>query len=233
MNTPVETIRGYPVRVRRPTVGGRTYELLGPANYESLVDDPRVAERFRQDEYMPYWAEFWPACLILADWVAAWPDAMSGSRLHVLELACGLGLVGLVAAAGGHRVIMSDYDEDALAFVRESARRSGVPTPETRYIDWRERYDDLRPDRIVASEVLYETRSIKPIAEFIAYHLSEGGEALICDANRSTAGLFDSVARDCGLSVREEQVRRGAEGEWGPVAGRIFVVRQKEAAGRE
>lgn len=231
MNTPVETIRGYPVQLRRPVVGGRTFELVGPANYESLVDDPRVAERFRQDEYMPYWAEFWPACLILADAVADWPAAGSGRpRLNVLELACGLGLVGLVAAAGGHRVTMSDYDEDALAFVRESARRSGIPTPETRYIDWRQRYDDLRPDRIVASEVLYETRSIKPVAEFIAYHLADDGLALICDANRSTAGLFDSIARDCGLSVREEQIHRPAAGGWPAVEGRLFRVSRKTSA---
>ena len=57
----VEQLRGYPVLVRQIDVRERTYELVGPANYEQLVDDPRVVARFAQDEFMPYWAEFWSA----------------------------------------------------------------------------------------------------------------------------------------------------------------------------
>src|SRR5436190_5375321 len=145
-----ETFLGYPVCVRRFELAGRTFELLGPRNYEALIDDPRVVARFQQDEFLPYWAEFWPASLLLADLVAAWsPGSVGPSRptanvdvtqasasatagpRYVLELGAGLGLVSLIACHLGYRVLCSDYEDDALAFVRESARRNGISPPQT------------------------------------------------------------------------------------------------------
>lgn len=258
----MEALRGYPVRTRRVRAAGMEFLLLGPANYEELVDDPRVVRRFERDEYLPYWAEFWPACTLLVEALSALgarrsatsnrrapsaaapgappcgsPGAFRGPLL--LELGCGLGLVSLAALRLGYRVIASDYDEDALAFVQESARRNGLPPPETRLIDWRETYDDVRPDVIVAAEVLYETRSLRPVAEFVAGHLAPAGVALISDANRSTADDFPMVARHCGLDVRTETVEAtpAADPLWesatgpGPrtVRGRVFHLRRRPA----
>lgn len=226
---PPRELCGYPVRVRDLLVGERTYRVLGPANCESLVDDPRVAERFEREEFMPYWAEFWPACMLLADEVAKWPRVWRdlASPPVVLEVGCGLGLVSLVALDRGCRVIASDWDDDALAFVCESARVSGLAAPETRFIDWRLQYADLRLDRLLAAEVLYETRSLRPVAEFIAAHLTERGEALIVDGNRQTADAFDSIARHCGLRVDVTPVERPHPESGKPVRGRIFRLRRK------
>jgi predicted nicotinamide N-methyase len=44
----------------------------------------------------------------------------------VLEVGAGLGLAGLALAQAGFRVVITDYDEDALAFVRASAERNGL-----------------------------------------------------------------------------------------------------------
>lgn len=214
------TFRGYPLRTRAITIGGREYRLLGPDNFEQLVDDPRTVERFQKDEYLPYWAEFWPACVLLAEEAATW-GTPAGRAPEVLELGAGLGLVSLVLTGLGYRVICSDYDEDALAFVRESAAASGVPAPETRKIDWRERYD-MRVDRIVAAEITYETRSLRPIAEFIAHHLRPGGFGLLCDANRRTADDFPAIARHCGLRVETYPAETNVPGGGTPVRGRFF-----------
>jgi SAM-dependent methyltransferase len=222
----VQTLRGYPVTHRPIRLGEFDWELLGPANYESLLDDPRVVARFQRDEYMPYWAEFWPASLLLAQEVLGWPRAGEPSPT-ALEIGCGLGLVSLAALARGYRVIASDYDDDALAFVRENALRNGLPPPETRFIDWRERYADLRLDRILAAEILYETRSIRPIAEFLHAHLADDGVALIVDSNRSTADAFDSIARHCGLRVACRPVQGLHPATGAPMSGRIFEARRK------
>lgn len=221
-----ERFRGYPVKRRVVKVGGREIELLGPANYESLIDDPLVEARFEKDEYMPYWAELWPASLLLADAVAAWGRADAHREAcTVLELGCGLGVVGLVALQLGYTVTVSDYDRDALAFVAESARRNGLGSPETRYIDWRESYGGLRFDRIVAAEVLYESRNLRPIAEFLGKHLEPDGQALVCDANRTTADAFEGIARDRGLSVVVRPVQRPGAADGLIVRGRIFDIR--------
>lgn len=244
MTPAAEHFRGYPGQTRRIAVAGRVFEVLGPANYESLIDEPAVVARFEQDEYLPYWAEFWPAAVLLAEAVAGGELAGSGpqpspaaghggagegsslttpNRLQVLELGCGLGLGTLVALHMSYDAVASDYDQDALAFVIESARRNGLPPPRTRCIDWRERYPDLRVDRIIAAEILYEARHIVPVAQFIRRHLAPGGWALICDAHRPTADAFPAAAAACHLRVAVESREHRPPGG-PPVRGRLFRV---------
>lgn len=220
------TFRGYPVRKRTFYYAGRSILLLGPANFDALLDDPKTEQRFREDEYLPYWAEFWPACLILADRVARWPDVTAESRPPVvLELGCGLGLVSLIAAARGYRVIASDYDEDALAFVELSARLNGLGPPECRRIDWRRPPADLEADRIVAAEVLYETRWLEPVARLIAAHLAPHGVAEIVDRNRQIADAFPRVAENAGLNVTVEPHTRQPDANCPErIEGRLFRI---------
>ncbi len=220
----MEPVRGYPVRVKRVAVGGRSFELLLLADSDALLDNPRVTARFDQDGYMPYWSTLWPAALLLADVVADWDPVSPGTEPpQVLELGCGVGLVGLVAATRGYRVTLCDYDEDALAFAELNAGRNGVPPPQTRLVDWRQDYDDLHPNRIVAADVLYEARSLEPIARFVARHLHADGFALIADANRSTADPFEAAARQCGLHVAVMPVERRDPESGNVVQGRIFA----------
>lgn len=231
----MKTLRGYRVKTWRLDVGGRTIELLGPDNYEALLDDPRVRERFEADEFMPYWANLWPGAVLLAEEVAQWPRVAAGEpKPIVLELGCGLGLVGLVASELGYRVIVSDYEDDALTFVLQSAEHNRLPPPEVRFIDWRAHFADLRLDRIVAADVLYETRHLAPIARFIEQHLAPGGLALICDANRSVADDFPTIARHCNLHVEcSPRSRPAIEGLGLPdtkgkaMEGRIFRVTRR------
>ncbi|MBI3758665.1 MAG: hypothetical protein HY269_02795, partial [Deltaproteobacteria bacterium] len=225
-----ERIRGYPVKTRQIEIAGQLYDVLGPGNYEELVDDPRVLERFSKDEFLPYWAEFWPVCALMAEFVAAWGPATPSKRLTILELGCGLGLSSLVAARLGHRAIASDYDEDALEFVRESARRMDQPIPETQFIDWRETCPDLRPDRIVAAEILYERRSLAPIAQFFARHLPPGAIGLICDAIRHTADDFPAIAAEAGLVVQTIVLQPRTEQPQKMPPARLFELRHKPDA---
>lgn len=226
------TFQGYPVVTHEVWVGRRTYRLLAPKGAEKLLERPAVAKRFERDEYMPYWAELWPASLLLAEEVLRWgPAAGHPQPPGVLELGCGLGLVGIVAASLGYPVILSDYDDDALAFAAENARRNGLPGLPTRRVDWRESHSDLRAERILAADVLYETRHHRPVAEFIRAHLAGTGFAWVCDPDRVTADGFETVARHCALSVETRTARRPKDGSQGAVSGRVFHIRHKPALG--
>ena len=219
--------RGYRVREEVVQAGGLDLRLLLPADADAMLDDPRVQTRFEQDEYMPYWATLWPGALLLARVVAEWPAAGGeGAALSVLELGCGAGLVGLVAASRGHRVTLSDYDDDALAFALENARRNGIVIDGVRLIDWRREYPDLRAQRIVAADVLYEARNLEPVARFVARHLEPGGLALVADANRTTADAFETVARAAGLAVQVRHVDRPAGRGGVPISGRVYHLRR-------
>lgn len=132
-------------------VGDVELSLLRPASPEALIDETA----FERDEFLPYWAELWPASLALA---AALPDV---AGLRVVELGCGLGVPSLVAAASGAEVTATDWAGDAVELLRENAALNALPLrAEVR--DWRERWDE-RFDLAIAADVLYEQRNVEPL----------------------------------------------------------------------
>lgn len=146
-----------------------------------------------------------------------------------MELGCGVGLVGLVAARLGYRVTLSDHDEDALAFALENAGRNNLPMPGTCRLDWRETHDGPRVDYILAADVLYEARNLKPVAEFVQRHLKTHGSALLCDPNRATADHFARVAQSCGLAVDMTAVERPGVDTHVTIRGPIHHLRHGPA----
>jgi predicted nicotinamide N-methyase len=134
-------------------VGEIELSLLRPAAPDDLLDE----EAFAHDEFLPYWAELWPAASALA---AALPEL---AGLRVVELGCGLGLPALVAAARGADVTATDWAEDAVELLRENAARNGlVLRAEVR--DWRDPWP-ARFDVALAADVLYEQRNVEPLLE--------------------------------------------------------------------
>ena len=135
----------------RIRVGDVELELLRPAAPDALIDEGAFAD----DEFLPYWAELWPAATALAQ---ALPDV---SGLRVVELGCGLGLPSLVAAARGADVTATDWAADAIELLRENAARNGLQLRAERW-DWREPRAE-HYDLALAADVLYERRNVEPL----------------------------------------------------------------------
>lgn len=229
----MQRFRNYPVQIETVPLGGRTYTLVVPQQTDALLDDPRVVARFEHDEYMPYWATLWPAAVLLADVVAAWPRPPADAEPPaVIDLGCGLGLVGLVAADRGCRVTVADHDEDALAFAVENARRSDLPPPSTLHLDWRDPPAALpQYDRILAADVLYEARNLQPVADLVVRTLRPGGFALLADPHRQTADQFDQLARAGGLNVAVSELSRAADAHRSALSARVFHLAIALASG--
>ncbi|MFL5954868.1 MAG: class I SAM-dependent methyltransferase [Gaiellaceae bacterium] len=133
-------------------VGDIALDLLRPVSPDELIDE----DAFAEDEFLPYWAELWPAATALA---AALPEV---AGLRVAELGCGLGVPSLVAAARGAHVTATDWSADAIVLLRENAARNAlVLRAEVR--DWREPWAE-RFDLVLAADVLYERRNVEPLA---------------------------------------------------------------------
>lgn len=162
-------------------VDGRDLAFRRPRDPEQLLDE----ERFAAEEYLPYWAELWPAGVALAQAVGT--RSLKGAR--VLELGCGLGLPSIAAALAGGRVLATDWSDDALELLRENADANGA-TLETEVIDWRAPASllDRAPfDLVLAADVLYE----QPNADLLAELLPQlGGEVLLADPGRKTLDDF-------------------------------------------
>ncbi len=131
-----------------------TLSLLRPVTPDALIDE----EAFAHDEFMPYWAELWPAATALA---GALPSNLDGVR--AVELGCGLGLPSLVAASRGALVTATDWAEAAVDLLRQNAEANGLALrAEVR--DWRDPWPE-RFDLALAADVLYEQRNVRPVLE--------------------------------------------------------------------
>jgi predicted nicotinamide N-methyase len=137
-------------------VAGLELELVRPEAPEELLDEGA----FEHDEFLPYWAELWPAGIALAE---ALPADIHGRRL--VELGCGLGVPSLVAAARGGRVTAVDWASDAIELLRTNAARNGLDV-EAVHADWRD--FDGSFDLALAADVLYERRNVEPLVALLS-----------------------------------------------------------------
>jgi len=179
---------GVSTYVSRVAVAGVELELLRPVSPEDLIDE----EAFAQDEFLPYWAELWPAATALAE---ALPDV---SGLRVVELGCGLGVTSLVAAAKGAKVTATDWAPEAIELLRANAERNGIALrAEVR--DWREPWDE-RFDLALAADVLYERRNVEPL---LARLRELAPAALVGLAGRPYEAELIRQARESGERVEQ------------------------------
>jgi predicted nicotinamide N-methyase len=171
-------------------VEGRTFKIARPANSDQLLDNPAVRAAFAVDEYMPYWTDLWPAARMLAKALMreTWTPGVKA-----LEIGCGLGLPGIVALAQGMHVTFSDYDATALKFAADNARSNGFTNFKLLRLDWRQPPADLRVPIVLASDLVYESRSVEPVVKLIRHVLAPDGVCLLTDQERISPELL----RDC------------------------------------
>ena len=172
--------------------------LLRPEDPEALLDERSFAER---DEFLPYWAELWPAGLALA---RALPQDLGGRR--VVELGCGLGIPSLVAAARGAAVTAVDWAAEAVALLRENAARNGVGLAAVE-ADWRA-YNGAF-ELALAADVLYEARNVDAVLEALR---RLAPDALVAEPGRPHAAEFFARAQERwtveGLPERVYRLKR-------------------------
>jgi predicted nicotinamide N-methyase len=147
---------------------------------------------FAEDERLPYWAELWPSSVALARYTAQHLDVR---HRRVLEIGCGLGLVSVVAALQGARVLCTDYEPDALAFARHNARGNASRGVRFRLVDWRQPALRRRYDYILASDVIYEARNFGPLVTLLQRFLARGGTAVFSEPGRLHALPFFALLR--------------------------------------
>lgn len=148
---------------------------------------------FKNVSEFPFWVKLWESAMVLADVVATLPPT-AGPRL--LELGAGMAAPGLVAAAKGFQVTLSDYEERILDFQRVSAAASGLKA-EFRFIDWT-KPPNLDPfDTIIGAEIIFRDDLLPPLLKLFDKLLKPGGAIYLChDLRRKTLYKFLEMAKD-------------------------------------
>jgi predicted nicotinamide N-methyase len=177
--------------------GPLTLGILRPPDPAALID----IERFKEEEYMPYWAELWASGVRLAAAVAD----RDVSGLAVLELGCGLGVPSVAAALGGAKVLAVDWAQEALDVTQQNAERNGASV-ETLRADWSKPETLLARapfDLVLCADVLYETRNVDALLELLPKLTAE---VLLGEPGRQTAGRFFELAERDWEIGREGEV---------------------------
>jgi predicted nicotinamide N-methyase len=177
--------------------GPLTLGILRPPDPAALID----IERFKEEEYMPYWAELWASGVRLAAAVAD----RDVNGLAVLELGCGLGVPSVAAALGGAKVLAVDWAQEALDVTQQNAERNGASV-ETLRADWSKPEPLLARapfDLVLCADVLYETRNVDALLELLPKLTAE---VLLGEPGRQTAGRFFELAERDWEIGREGEV---------------------------
>ena len=186
----------------------RHFRFFAPKSLDKFIDPGDIFRDF------PLWSKIWEAAIILSEYLSGMPV---DSEKRFLEIGCGIGVVGVVASAFGHRVIMTEYNPDALNFARAnalanlSAYDTGLEITE---LDWGNPRVKGLFDYIIGSEVIYKKEDFQPILKLIKTYLKPAGEIILAEGVRKTSmeffkqmsGLFDITAKKKILRSREEKI---------------------------
>jgi predicted nicotinamide N-methyase len=211
-------IAGYPTRRVQVELDTRPIQLFVVDRLEDYVDATALLRDADAPE-PPYWAHLWPGSRALARLVATQLDCR-GRR--GIEIGCGLGLPGLVAAQRGAAVTMMDTSHAALRFVRANAALNhcgvGLMQADLRAAAVRGRFDYC-----LAADVTYDPTLQVAVADFLAAHLAPHGRAWCAESVRTLDRGFGAAAAARGLRLDEQVVRE-------PDEGRAVLVRMIEVS---
>jgi predicted nicotinamide N-methyase len=198
-----------PLVFEQVTIEDYSFTIGRPRESDRVLDHPAVRSAFAADEYIPYWADLWPAARMLAKVIVreTWKPGLAA-----LEIGCGLGLPGIAALAKGLHIVFSDYDATALNFAAENARRNGYSDFETLQMDWRYPPLDRQYPIIFAADLIYELRNVAPIVALIKQLLQADGMCLLTDQDRVPSHVLRDTLAAEGLPFTTQMMRAGEPG---------------------
>jgi predicted nicotinamide N-methyase len=151
--------------------------------------------------HLPYWAELWDSAIGICQYMWRQPRTTMAGQF-VLDLGCGMGLSGCVAASLGAHVCFADLEPDALLFARLNSLPHAARI-RTHRIDWRTDRLTERFDLILGADILYERSQWDYLEPFWRAHLSPTGRILLGEPGRQTGDLFIPWITSKGWTLKE------------------------------
>lgn len=186
-----EIRKKYKVALEPFEIADQKLQLLKVTDLEALLGgkDP-----FANVSEFPFWVKLWESSLVLANVVSSL-KAKPGQTL--LELGAGLGAPGLIAAANGYKVTLSDYEPHILDFQRVSAAASGLKGIEYKIIDWTKPPELIQFDLIIGAEIIFRDDLFGPLLNVFDKYLAPGGAIYLThDQRRKSLYKFMDMASD-------------------------------------
>lgn len=227
-----QLLRRIHARYRTVTENVRVGPLAFP--FTRIADPDRVLDEVAAEEdrlekvsgrradgdylHLPYWAELWDSAMGVAMALESRTIEWD-SRGDLLDLGCGMGLCGTIAAALGAHVLFADLEAPALLFARLNSLpfagrvrwHMGTRCSQrirARRLDWRKDRLDESFYSIVGADILYERKQWDYLEPFWRAHLVPGGTVLLGEPGRPAGDAFPDwiTARGWALCVHIQTV---------------------------
>ena len=104
----------------------------------------------------------------------------------ILEIGCGIGLVGIIATKTGHDLTMTEYDPHALKFACANAQINKCSNLKIKRLNWHQTQLREQFNGIVGSEVLYKKKDFPSLLELFKTCLKRDGEVILVEEMRKT-----------------------------------------------
>ena len=198
--------RKYETDISSLAIGDQGFKFFVPKSLDPFLDKEDVFSEF------PLWSKIWEASIVLANHMAAMPV---DPQKHFLEIGCGIGLVGTVAARCGHRITMTEYNRDSLNFARANVRVNHTTEslePGIVELDWTKPALEGRFDMILGSEVVYKEEYFEPLLGLFRRYLKPEGEIILAEGLRKTSmEFFERMSDICEVKARKRILRSKGE----------------------
>ena len=182
-------------------IGDKRFVFFLPEDISPFINKEDPLQDF------PLWARIWEGAIVLADYIYRYaPDTPS----LFLEIGAGIGVVGITVASLGHKVVITDYNEDALRFAYVNALKNlgnRIKNVEIKKCDWRNPDLGQRFDFIIGSDVVYREDDYEHLMNLFKEYLKEDGEVILSEGIRKSSLKFlDILSKEYELEVRKKVI---------------------------
>lgn len=190
------------LQIQRVECSGFSIELFVP-DAKDVQDEYFRQKALQADLPFPHWTRLWPSALAMAEYIAQHPELVSNK--HVLELAAGLGLPGLLAARYAQSVCCSDYLEESVAAMLKSAQHLKQSNVSCQLLDWNRLPDGLHADVLLLSDINYDPAQFEQLYEVLQRFLHQGTVILLSTPQRLMAKPF--IERLLPFCIQQSEIQ--------------------------
>ena len=182
--------KAYPLELvsikNGPSLFVPTHALI-KTTYENLVaSNPTTI--------FPYWAKVWASAYAMLQFLQEQPLWIQNKI--VLEIGAGIGVPSLSIAAQTHKIIISDYAQDAVAVIQKNIEHLKLSNALAVCMDWNHIPDDIIADTILLSDTNYEPAAHNHLVLMIDTFINKGSTVIVATPNRLASNPFmESVSK--------------------------------------
>jgi predicted nicotinamide N-methyase len=151
-----------------------------------------------------YWARLWPSALALATFLQHTPQLIIGKK--VAELAAGLGLPSLVAAAYAKQIWCSDISAEAMEVAKKGAVLHRLTNIQFEACNWNSLPVNFDAEVVLLSDINYDPKTFEQLERVIMDLLDKGCTLILSTPQRLMAKPFLEKLSNFKVSSHEEKV---------------------------